>query len=269
MQSIKARLAAGDTCIGSWLSLGSLETAEMMARAGFDWLAIDMEHTGIGARELVDLIRVVDMAGVAPLVRVGENHPLLIKRALDAGAQGIIVPMVGSRAEAERAVQYASYPPRGVRGVGLYRAQDYGLGFAQYRDWINENTLVAIQIEHRDAIDELPDMLAVEGVDAFFIGPYDLSGSFGKPGDFENPEVADALARIRAVVKTGVKPASGTHVVDPDTDKLKAALAEGHRFVAFSSDLLVLSHALAGHSASLGLERRFNALWRDKKPENT
>jgi len=262
MKSIKARLAAGETCVGSWLSLGSLETAEMMARAGFDWLAIDMEHTGLSAGDLVDLIRLVDMAGVAPLVRVGENHPLLIKRALDAGAQGVIVPMVGSVEEAEAAVRSASYPPRGVRGVGLYRAQDYGLDFPGYRDWINDNTLVAIQIEHKDAIDPLPAMLEVDGVDAFFIGPYDLSGSFGRPGEFDNPDVADALERINQIVKSGVRPASGTHVVDPDPAKLKAAIAEGHRFVAFSSDLLIFSHALKAHGEGLEFTRNFNPPWR-------
>lgn len=262
MRSIKARLAAGETCVGSWLSLGSLETVEMMARAGFDWLAIDMEHTGLSAGDLVDLIRVVDMAGVAPLVRVGENHPLLIKRALDSGAQGVIVPMVGSVEEAEAAVASASYPPRGVRGVGLYRAQDYGLDFPGYRDWINENTLVAIQIEHKDAIDQLPAMLDVPGVDAFFIGPYDLSGSFGRPGEFDNPEVADALGRIRKIVESGVKPASGTHVVDPSPDKLKAAISEGHRFVAFSSDLLIFSHAVKTHAEGMGLARTFTPPWR-------
>lgn len=239
----------------------------MMARAGFDWLAIDMEHTGLSAGDLVDLIRVVDMAGVAPLVRVGENHPLLIKRALDAGAQGVIVPMVGSRAEAEAAVSCASYPPRGVRGVGLYRAQEYGLDFPGYRDWINDNTLVAVQIEHKDAIDELPDLLDVDGVDAFFIGPYDLSGSFGRPGEFDNSDVAGALQRISDIVKSGVRPASGTHVVDPDPAKLKAAIAEGHRFVAFSSDLLIFSHAVKAHADGMGLSRTFIPPWRSSSAD--
>lgn len=260
MESIKKRLSDGQVCVGSWLSLGSMETAEMMVRAGFDWLAIDMEHTGLSANDLVNLIRIVSLGGVAPLVRVGSNDPLLIKRALDAGAEGVIVPMVSSRLEAEKAVRSASYPPRGDRGVGLFRAQDYGLDFPSYRDWINENVLVAVQIEHKDAIEELDEILEVQGVDAFFIGPYDLSGSFGKPGDFSNPEIIAALDEVKRIASSGVRPAAGTHVVDPEPSKVRDAVAEGYRFIAFSSDLLIFSNGLSEHSHDLALERNRSGL---------
>jgi 2-dehydro-3-deoxyglucarate aldolase len=226
----------------------------MMARAGFDWLAVDMEHAGISGGELLNLIRVVELAGTAPLVRVGANDPFLIKRALDAGAHGVIVPNVGTPEEAEAAVKASRYPPRGERGVGLHRAQDYGLGFPDYKNWADEHTLVAIQIEHKDAVPRLKEMLEVDGVDAFFIGPYDLSGSHGRPGEFDHPDVKPSLDGIKAVVAQGVEPASGLHVVAPDPAKLKEAIEDGYRFVAFASDLLILAHALEDHGKALGLQ---------------
>jgi 2-keto-3-deoxy-L-rhamnonate aldolase RhmA len=253
--TIKKKLQAGEVCIGSWLSLGSLETAEMMTRLGFDWIAIDMEHTGLGSSDLLNLIRVISMSGTAALVRVGANDPFMIKRALEAGAQGIIVPMVSTPEQAEAAVSAASYPPRGTRGVGLFRAQDYGLGFAEYKPWADENIFVAVQIEHRDALPRLREILAVDGVDAFFIGPYDFSGSYGRPGDFDHPEVAAGLSEIQAVVKEGVRPASGIHVVEPEHARLQKAIADGHRFIAFGSDMLIFAHALKAHADTLNLKR--------------
>ena len=259
MPSIKDLLRADKVALGSWLSLASLETAEMMARAGFDWLAIDMEHTGLSAADLLNLIRVIDQAGVTPLVRVGANDPLLIKRALDAGAHGVIVPNVGSVAEAEAAVDAARYPPRGKRGVGLFRAQDYGLGFKDYKPWADENTLVVVQIEHKDAVPQLKDILAVDGVDAFFIGPYDLSGSHGRPGEFDHPDVAKSLEAIQAVMAQKPDPAPGLHVVEPEHDRLQKAIADGYRFVAFASDMLIFAHSLNGHAGALDLKSRLKS----------
>lgn len=254
MTLIKKKLQDGGVCIGSWLSLGSLETAEMMTRLGFDWIAIDMEHTALGSSDLVNLIRVISMSGAAALVRVGANDPFLIKRALDAGAQGIIVPMVTTPEEAEAAVSAASYPPRGTRGVGLFRAQDYGLGFADYKPWADENIFVAVQIEHRDAVPRLREILEVDGVDAFFIGPYDFSGSYGRPGEFDHPDVAEGLRQIQEVVSAGVAPASGIHVVEPEHYRLQKAVEDGHRFIAFSSDMLMFAHGIKAHSDALGLK---------------
>ena len=168
-----------------------------MARAGFDWLVIDMEHTAIDTFQAQQMIQIIDLAGCVPLVRVGSNDPLLIKRAMDGGAHGIIVPMVNTPAEARRAVSAIRYPPAGTRGVGLSRAQGYGLGFRQYQIWAEEETILIVQIEHIQAVENLEEILAVEGVDGFIVGPYDLSGSLGRPGDFGHAEVAGALSKVQ------------------------------------------------------------------------
>ncbi len=161
--------------IGSWIQLGHPAIAEIMASAGFDWLAVDLEHSTITLREAEDLIRVIDLKGVVPLVRLSTNNSEQIKRIMDAGAHGVIVPMVNSPAEAEAAVAAVKYPTVGKRSVGLARAQGYGASFKDYVAWENDHSLVIVQIEHIEAVNSLESILLVEGVDAYFVGPYDLS----------------------------------------------------------------------------------------------
>ena len=222
----------------------------MMARLGrFDWLVIDMEHTAIDTASMAELIRVVDLAGCVPLVRVGANDPLLIKRALDCGAGGILVPNVSTVEQARAAVSAAHYPPIGTRGVGLSRAQDYGMGFDAYRARAGE-IVVVIQIEHRDAVRDLDSILAVPGLDAFMIGPYDLSGSFGKPGQFDDPEVAASLETVRGSMKRHTV-AGGIHIVQPDAEMLKRRLAEGYRFIAYGVDQLFLASTIDAQSKAI------------------
>jgi 2-dehydro-3-deoxyglucarate aldolase len=141
--TLKQRIARRELTVGSWITIGSTVVAEMMAQACFDWLTVDMEHSAITIDLAQDLIRVIELAGVVPLVRVGENDPNLIKRIMDAGAHGVIVPMVNSRREAEQAVCSVKYPPKGFRGVGLARAQKYGADFEGYRQW-NESESMSI-----------------------------------------------------------------------------------------------------------------------------
>ncbi|MEP0338244.1 MAG: aldolase/citrate lyase family protein [Alphaproteobacteria bacterium] len=243
-ETLKRKLSKRRPVIGSWISLASEETCEIMIRAGFDWLGIDMEHTAIGVGEMARLIRIIDLAGIAPVVRVGANDPLLIKRALDAGAQGIIAPMVNSAADAEAAVAAAHYPPKGTRGVGLHRAQGYGPDFAAYKKWMDdEGPLVVAQIEHKDGVDNLDAIMAVPGLDAFFIGPYDLSASYGTPGDFTSADVAAAMRKVDAAVNDGPI-AGGIHVVEPDAMALAARLAGGHCFIAYGVDMIFLTGAV-------------------------
>src|SRR6266516_1799372 len=128
MINLKERLQSKTATIGSWLTFGNTSVAEIMAQAGFEWLTVDMEHTAITIEQAQELIRVIELCGVVPLVRVGENNPTYIKRVMDAGAHGVIVPMVNSRAAAEAAVSAVKYPPVGTRGVGLAWAQKYGFG---------------------------------------------------------------------------------------------------------------------------------------------
>lgn len=241
--SLKERIRRGELTIGSWLSFGFTPVTEMMASAGFDWLVVDMEHTAIDSADAMAMIQVLDLAGCAPLVRVGANDPLLIKRALDAGAHGVVVPMVNTAADAERAAAAAYYSPRGQRGAGLSRAQQYGLGFADYKAWADKETVLVVQIEHVDAVKNLRAIMAVDGVDAFIVGPYDLSGSLGRPGDWEHESVRKALDEVRTIASSGGV-VGGYHVVHSNRQELEQRIAEGFRFIAYGDDMVFLAEKL-------------------------
>ena len=240
--------------VGSWLQLADPALTEMMAAAGFDWLCIDLEHTTTSITQAGELIRIGSLAGVPMLVRLSGHGPEQIKRVLDAGAQGIIAPMVTTPGEAARIVEAASYPPAGTRGVGLARAQSYGTGFDEYLKGPARNIVVIAQIEHIDAVQNLGAILDVDGIDGFFVGPYDLSASLGRPGDLEHPDVKSALEAVEEYV-TADGPVAGIHVVEPDVAQLQDALDRGYRFVSFASEMLIFSHRMAEVSAALAAVR--------------
>ena len=150
--------------IGSWITLAHFSIAEIMAKSGFDWLCIDLEHSVIDYYEAEQLIATIESNGCLPYVRVGANDPNIIKRVLDAGAKGIIVPMVNSKEDAEKAVAAAKYPPAGNRGVGLARAQGYGFDFDKYVGSINDHVKIIAQVEHHEAIENLDKIVSVDGI---------------------------------------------------------------------------------------------------------
>jgi 2-keto-3-deoxy-L-rhamnonate aldolase RhmA len=237
--NLKEKLRIGELTVGSWITLAHPAIAEIMAKAGFDWLAVDLEHSVITIREAEELIRVIGLCGASPLVRLSYNDPIQIKRVMDAGAHGVIVPMVNSVAEAERAVASVRYPPQGKRGVGLARAQGYGNAFETYKDWLNHEAIVIVQIEHIQAVENLAEILSVDGVDGFIVGPYDLSGSLGIPGNFEHSLMQKAMAAIRTVGGASGK-APGIHIIEPDITQLQQRIKENYRFIAYSLDIRML-----------------------------
>ena len=225
--------------IGSWITLNHFSIVEIMAGAGFDWLCVDMEHSVTDYFEAQQLIATIQAKGIKAFVRVGENNTRIIKRVLDAGADGIIVPMVNSKEDALKAIYAVKYPPKGNRGVGLARAQKYGFGFEEYRDGkAKEITLIA-QIEHINAINELEEIINTDGIDGTFIGPYDLSGSMGKPGQYNEPDVKDVLERYKTIAKKYDK-LIGYHVIQPDYKLVIEKIKQGYNFIAFSLDTLFL-----------------------------
>jgi len=236
---LKNALSTSKVTIGSWITLAHPAIAEIMAKAGFDWLTIDMEHSAITLYQAQQLIQIVELCDVTPLVRVGENNPNLIKRVMDAGAHGVIVPMVNNKDDAIRAVNAVKYPPKGTRGVGLARAQGYGLEFEKYRKWVNKESIVIIQIEHIEAVDNLEEILSVQDIDGFIVGPYDLSASMGIPGEFEHPQVIEVLNRIMEVSQN-YNVVLGFHVIPPDAEEVLKKINEGYRFIGFSLDTLFL-----------------------------
>ncbi|WP_135609982.1 HpcH/HpaI aldolase/citrate lyase family protein [Methanococcoides sp. AM1] len=237
--TLKEKLKNKELTIGSWITLGHPSIAEIMVRAGYDWLTVDMEHSAITLHQAQQLIQIIELAGCVPLVRVGKNDPNLIKRVMDAGAHGVIVPMVNCREDAEQAVSSVKYPPKGIRGVGLARAQGYGESFEEYKEWNDEESIVIVQVEHIKAVENLEEILSVDGVDGFIIGPYDLSGSLGVPGQFDHPDVVEALEKVKEI-SNRLDALSGYHVIPPTVDDFKEKVDEGYRFIAHSLDILFL-----------------------------
>lgn len=250
---LRNKINSRQLTLGSWITLGHPGLAEILAKAGFDWLVVDLEHSVISIDVAGELIRVIDLCGVAPLVRLTSNDPNQIKRVMDAGAHGILVPMANTPAEAARAVAATRYPPRGSRGVGLSRAQGYGTSFREYLKWQSDGPVVIVQIEHKDAMDALEDILNVPGVDGFIFGPYDLSCSLGIPGEFERPEYVSAVARILEIGKRLGRPA-GLHIVEPSLPQLEDSIRKGYTFIAYGVDFRILDA-----SVRQGIER-FNEL---------
>ncbi|MCF8340960.1 MAG: hypothetical protein K9I82_08295 [Chitinophagaceae bacterium] len=225
--------------IGSWITLNNQSIAEIMADAGFDWLCVDLEHTVTDYCEAQQLIIAIQSKGLKAFVRVGDNNARIIKRMLDAGADGIIVPSVNSALEAKKAVDSVKYPPQGKRGVGLARAQSYGFGFESYRDIKAKEIKLIVQIEHINAIKELDAIIQTEGVDGTFIGPYDLSGSVGLPGQWDAPLVKAALNTYEETAKKYDK-LIGFHVVQPDYSLVQEKINKGYNFIAFGFDAMFL-----------------------------
>ena len=174
-RKIKEQMRRGEPSIGSWMSMAHPSIAEILAMAGYEWIVIETEHTAIDVSEVLRLIIAIEQRGSVPLVRLAWNDPIQAKAVLDSGAAGILVPMVNTKADAELAVSMTKYPPLGSRGVGLARAQGYGINFDAYVTNANADTLLLVQIEHREAVENIEQILSVTGIDGVFIGPYDLS----------------------------------------------------------------------------------------------
>lgn len=213
-----------------------------MARAGFEWLVIDMEHAPIGIEAAARLIRVIDLAGLPALCRLPANDATLAKNVLDAGAAGIIVPAIESGEEARQAAEMAYYPPKGSRGVGLWRAQGYGSGFEAYRSRLEERIVVIAMIETRAGVQHIREVAKTSGIDGLLIGPYDISGSLGCIGQLDHPEVLAAEQRvIEAAAEAGI--ACGLHVVNPTEGAIRKGVEEGYTFLALGVDMILLAQA--------------------------
>ncbi|MBV9464176.1 MAG: 2,4-dihydroxyhept-2-ene-1,7-dioic acid aldolase [Verrucomicrobiae bacterium] len=240
--SIREKMKRGQPSFGSWLATAHVSNAEILAAAGFDWVAIDMEHSSIVLSDLPMLFGALERGECVPLVRLPENDPSTARRVMDLGACGIIIPMVNSQADAEKAALSVRYPPIGQRGVGIARAQEYGRGFKEYVKATDDAVLVIPQIEHIRAVENVEAIFSVRGVDAYMIGPYDLSGSLGIPGQLRDPRVESAKAKVLEASR-GRSIIPGIHLVHPNEGDLADAVGAGYRFIALSSDILMLADA--------------------------
>jgi 2-dehydro-3-deoxyglucarate aldolase len=198
-----------------------------------------LEHAAISIETTMNLIGHIQGNGMQALVRVSKNEEVIIKRVLDGGADGVIVPMIKNKEDAIEAVNYVKYPPLGKRGVGLNRAQKYGTAFDTYQEWVKNEVVIIAQIEHIEAVNNLEEIFSVPGIDGIIVGPYDLSASMGYPGEYDREDVKMALSRIDEVAKKLNKPL-GFHVIDSDHSKTVEKINKGYSFLAFSLDFFFL-----------------------------
>lgn len=250
--SLRQRLRSGETLVGSWVNSGSGMVAELMASCGFDFLCVDVEHSAVDLPQAQQLFQAIrsGRTDCAAVVRLHGVDFAFVKRYLDAGAAGVIAPLVRTADEAAQLVQAAKYPPEGMRGVGFCRANGYGLRLAEECAAANAAIMVAVQIEHFDAVRAIDSILAVPGIDAAFIGPYDLTASMGITGQFEHSDYLAARAHILAACRRhGVAP--GIHVVPPAPDQVRERQTEGFRLIGYSLDITLLTDACRKGLAAL------------------
>lgn len=239
MMDLRKALKERRLTVGSWIQTGSPVAAEIMAATGYDWIAVDCEHSEIGLEMTASLFRALAAYDTLPLVRVRENDTLAIRQALDLGARGVIVPLVNNAEQARRAVASAKYPPEGVRGFGYCRMNEWGRQFDDYAAKANEEIAVIVMIESKEAVENIDEILSVPGVDGVFIGPYDMSSTYGLTGQTEHPVILDACKRVgEACARHGVS--AGWHIVLPTEEKLRTARDFGFNLLALGADIVFL-----------------------------
>ncbi|MDQ3248802.1 MAG: aldolase/citrate lyase family protein [Chloroflexota bacterium] len=240
---LKHKLQAGERTVGAWLQLASPLTAEIMSRAGFDWLMIDMEHGPGDIMTLIAQLQAMNGSNVTGLVRTPWNDFVMIKRILDAGAAGVLVPYVNTQAEAEAAVRACKYPPAGVRGIaGSPRAAGYGQAIMDYLRHANDEIFVMTAVETPTAVANLDAILTVPGLDAIFIGPMDLATSMGYFGDPSQPAVQSVIGEIETKVLASGK-ALGT--IANAWEQAERLYARGYQMVMVMADGTALAKTAA------------------------
>ena len=244
---IREKLQNGKASIGTWQQIPHASISEILGQAGYDWVAVDIEHGSIGVDQLPDLFRAIELGDTLPMARIAESKTKDCKQALDAGAGGIIAPMVENAEQLKMVRNACNWPPTGTRGVGFSRANLFGKNFDSYSEEAQSPLLIA-QIEHINAVNNLDEILQVNGLDAIIVGPYDLSASMGITGKFDIREFIEVMESILNRCKKYNVPC-GDHVVQPDHSLLKKRIDQGYRFIAFSIDAVFLHD-----SAKFGLK---------------
>lgn len=238
-EAFAARLRSREPVFGAWTSLGHPQITEIFTRSGVDFVGIDLEHSTISQEQAQRIIAAAHAGGAACLPRLASHNREQMARLLDSGADGVIVPNVASLAQVEQLIAWGKYPPVGQRGYGVARAQGYGMEFEEYvATWNTRSTLI-IQVESIQAVEAIDELLAPEAVDGVMVGPYDISGSLGLPGQLEHPKVVEACARVIEASQRHRK-ACGTQLIEPTAERVTEAFDRGHSFLVLASDVFVL-----------------------------
>ena len=240
--NIRKKLFNGKVSIGTWQQIPHASISEILGKAGYDWVTVDLEHGSISIDQLPDLFRAIELGDTLPLARIAESKPKDCKQALDAGAGGIIAPMIETADQLKIIRNSCCWPPAGTRSVGFSRANLFGTHFNEYNEEAQVPLLIA-QIENIKAVNNLTDILQVKGLDAIIVGPYDLSASMDMTAEFEHIEFLNTLNKIVKCCEKYNIPC-GDHVVYPDTDKLENRINNGFRFIAYGMDSTFLSQLI-------------------------
>jgi 2-dehydro-3-deoxyglucarate aldolase len=236
---VLTKLSNNEPALGGWMLTGSPVVAELLALAGFDWVCIDAEHSAISPETAQMAMNAIEKHGSEPFVRLSGIRQEEIKTFLDMGARGIIVPMIKSFEDVQRVISYSLFPPAGNRSYALPRCTRYGLSSEEYFRKANETTFLGMMIEHIDALPHLDNIFASPHIDAILVGPYDLSGSMGIPGEFNDPAFKEALELIHEkAVEHRIR--VGFHEVHPSPEKITDLIERGFRFIACGLDTLFI-----------------------------
>jgi 2-keto-3-deoxy-L-rhamnonate aldolase RhmA len=235
----KSRLAAGEMLLGSMVTLPSPAAAEILVEIGYQWLFLDGEH---GPLETAEVLAILHAVGdrVPCIVRVPAAAEVPIKKMLDLGAAGIIAPQVNTAQQAADVVAWCRYAPQGRRGVGLARAHGYGMKFQEYVESANQEISVIVQAEHAEAVENIEQIVQVEGIDAVLLGPYDLAASLGKMGQVDDPEVTGAIDRITAACQAAGIPLG---IFGVSADAIRPYMEKGYNLVVAGTDTIFLASA--------------------------
>ncbi len=237
--SLRTKLRARKKVFVGWHSLSHPSITEIFTQCGFDFIGIDLEHSTISQEQSQRIMTACQAAGICCIPRVASHNGEMIKRLLDSGADGIMIPMVSTAEEVECIIDWCKYSPVGKRSFGVGRAQRFGFDYDEYTTNWNDSSSIIIQIETIEGVENIDVLLEYEEVDGAMVGPYDLSGSLGIPGQLDHPKVVQARKRVNeACLRYGK--ASGTHLVYPDHQQIHQAFLEGFTFIVLSSDIFLL-----------------------------
>lgn len=240
LNKIRIKLKNSKPTIGTWQQIPDPSISEILANAGYDWIAIDLEHGAINLNQLPNLFRAIEVSDCFPFARVSEPTQISCRQSLDAGAKGIIIPMIENSNQLEKLIASCCYPPKGNRGVGYTRSNIYGKNFDES---IKENNpLIIAQIENINAVNNINEILLVDGLDAVIIGPYDLSASIDRTGEFSSAEYVSLIKKIReACIKNNIP--YGCHIVQPYPKVLLEEIKQGSQFIAYGTDGVFLNQS--------------------------
>ncbi|PCK10092.1 MAG: 2,4-dihydroxyhept-2-ene-1,7-dioic acid aldolase [Alteromonadaceae bacterium] len=241
IERVREKLRTGGRSLGSWMQLPNSSVAEILGDAGYDWVAVDMEHGAFSKALLPDIFRALELGGTLPFARLAQGSVKDCKDALDAGAAGVIIPMIRDAEHVKEVLGHCCWPPAGTRGVGFSRANLFGKRFEEYRKEA-QKPFFAAMIENVSAAEQAGEIAQIAGLDALLIGPYDLSASMGMTGEFDRPEFKAVIEKVLTSCAAH-NMACGIHVVEPSPTMLNEAIEKGYRFNAYSIDSLFLMRA--------------------------